>query len=83
MCVYHIFMFFRIPKDPVLQKKWLQICNFQRLLNRPKLSSIRICSAHFDTDSFSFIPSKGNYHRLYLKPDAVPKLGIFRREKRI
>lgn len=78
-----IYLFFRIPKDPAVRKKWIQICNFQRISNRPKLSSIRICSAHFDIDSFSFIPSKDNYHRSYLKPDAVPKLGIFRGERRI
>ncbi|KAM0728277.1 Chromobox protein-like protein 1 [Formica fusca] len=70
--------FHSLPKNPVLRRKWVKICNFQRMSNRIKLSSIRICSAHFDTDSFSFIPSKDNFHRLYLKPDAVPKLGIFR-----
>ena len=77
--------FHSIPKNPVLRKQWVQICKLQKTSNKhhqAKLSSIRICSAHFDADSFSFIPTKNNYQRSYLKPDAIPRLGIFKEEKR-
>ncbi|XP_011257164.1 uncharacterized protein LOC105251798 [Camponotus floridanus] len=72
--------FHTIPKNPVLRRQWLEACNiwgkYCKKKYQPKISSIRICSAHFD--SFSFTPSKTNCQRLCLKPDAVPKLGIFK-----
>lgn len=73
-----MYMFSRVPKNPVFRRQWLKLCNmrgnYPPRKYHPKVSSIRVCSVHFD--SFSFISSKANCQRL--KPDAVPKLGIFK-----
>ncbi|XP_029176865.1 THAP domain-containing protein 2-like [Nylanderia fulva] len=69
--------FHTLPKNPVIRKEWLKVCNVHKTKNH-RHSSIRVCSTHFDASSFSCVPTKDSYYRASLKPDAVPKLGIFK-----
>ncbi|XP_011700379.1 PREDICTED: uncharacterized protein LOC105457422 [Wasmannia auropunctata] len=67
--------FHLIPKDPVLRKKWVDACKLQKFIKHPdKLSSIKICSAHFEANSY--VPNNNSNNYRFLKPDAVPSLNI-------
>ncbi|RLU17300.1 hypothetical protein DMN91_009533 [Ooceraea biroi] len=68
--------FHSIPKDPILRKQWIEACKLHKVVKSyfNKLSSIKICSVHFDANSY--IPQVKNNNKAYLKPNAVPRMNI-------
>ena len=65
--------FFRFPKCPKLQRKWLQFCKRADKIN---LLNARICSKHFSDEDFIFLKGKPQIFENIraLKKEVVPTL---------
>lgn len=57
---------YKIPRDPIVARKWLDACGFEHLVVSPSTVTFKVCREHFTSDDFEGPAT--------LRPDAVPSL---------
>ena len=62
----HRVQLYKIPRDPLVARKWLDACGFEHLAVSPTTVTFKVCREHFTSDDFEGPTT--------LRPDAVPSL---------
>lgn len=57
---------YKIPRDPIVARKWLDACGFENIQVSPSTSTFKVCREHFTQNDFEGPTT--------LRPDAVPSL---------
>lgn len=57
---------YKIPRDPIVARKWLDACGFEHLAVSPSTVTFKVCREHFTSDDFEGPAT--------LRADAVPSL---------